>query len=86
MKKIEVTKNNVLVRPITLKEQRSGGIIVPNSSDDVVQFGEIHSVGDEVPYTVGNEVFFRKGRGTTFKFEGEEYLVLSFDDVLGRLN
>ena len=86
MNKIEVTKNNVLIKPTTITEQRSGGIIIPTTSDDAISFGEVVAVGDDVSYDVGNTVFYRKGRGTSFKFEGEDYTVLSFDDVFGRIN
>jgi co-chaperonin GroES (HSP10) len=86
MSKIEVTKNNVLINPTTVKEQRSGGIIIPTTSDDAISFGEVVAVGEDVSYTIGNTVFYRKGRGTSFTFEGEDYTVLSFDDVLGRIN
>jgi co-chaperonin GroES (HSP10) len=85
MKKIEVTKNRILVTKNKVTETTKSGIIVPTTNENIV-FGTVIAAGDEVPYEVNDEVFFQTNAGTEFEYESVKYLILSFDNVLGRIN
>lgn len=85
MNKIEVTKNRILVTKNKVTEKTKGGIIVPTTNENII-FGTVVAAGAEVPYERNDEVFFQTNAGTEFEFESVKYLILSFDNVLGRIN
>jgi chaperonin GroES len=85
--------DRVIVRRIEEQEQIRGGIIIPDTAKEKPQEGEVIAVGegrkldsgDRVPLDVaaGDRVLFGKYSGTEVKIEGEEYLILREDDILG---
>ena len=86
-------KDHVLVSGIKEEEKTKGGIIIPDSVKEKPMEGKIISTGDgkilqdgtQVPLDVkeGDRVFFGKYAGTEIKIEGEEYLIMREDDILG---
>ena len=87
--------DRVLVKPLEEKEVKKGGIIIPDSAKEKPQEGEIVALGtgkfDEqgkkIEFTVkkGDRVLISKYGGTEIKFEGENYLIMREDDILGIL-
>ncbi len=85
--------DRLLVRRFDEEERTKGGIIVPDSAKEKPAQGEVVSCGqgrmsDEgklTPLTVkkGDKVLFGKYSGTEVKLEGNEYLIMREDDVLG---
>ncbi len=90
--KIRPLRDRVLVKRVT-EEKTKGGIIIPDSADKPMTQGEVVAVGDgrildngeKVPLAVkvGDKVLFGKYAGTEVKVEGEDYLVMREDDILG---
>ena len=85
--------DRILVRRVEENETVRGGIIIPDSAKEKPQQGEVISVGkgksnDEgkvFPLDVksGDKILFGKYSGTEIKLDGEEYLIMREEEVLG---
>jgi chaperonin GroES len=92
---VKPLSDRVLVKPLEEKEVKKGGIIIPDSAKEKPQEGEVIALGtgkfDEngkkIDFTVkkGDRVLISKYGGTEIKFEGENYLIMREDDILGIL-
>jgi len=81
------------VRRIEEQEQMRGGLYIPDTAKEKPQEGEVIAVGNgkvlengtkiELDVKAGDRVLFGKYSGTEIKLDGEEYLILREDDVLG---
>ena len=88
--------DRILVRRVEESETTRGGIIIPDSAKDKPQEGEVISVGrgksnDEgkvFPLAVkaGDRILFGKYSGTEIKIDGEEYIIMREEEVLGILS
>jgi chaperonin GroES len=76
------------------KEQRTkGGIIIPDTAKEKPMEGRIEAVGpgrrledgklQKIEVQVGQRVLIGKYSGTEVKIDGEEYVIMREDDVLG---
>jgi chaperonin GroES len=87
--------DRIVVRRIEQKEQVQGGIIIPDSAKEKPQEGEVVAVGkgkrledgSVVPLDVkaGDRILFGKYSGSDIKMDGQEYLIMREDEVLGVL-
>ena len=87
--------DRILIRRIEEGETVRGGIIIPDSAKEKPQEGEVISVGkgksnDEgkvFPLDVksGDRILFGKYSGTEIKIDGEEFLIMREEEVLGIL-
>jgi chaperonin GroES len=87
--------DRILLRRIEEGETIRGGIILPDSAKEKPQEGEVLAVGkgksnDEgkvFPLDVkpGDRVLFGKYAGTEIKIDGEEFLIMREEEVLGIL-
>jgi chaperonin GroES len=87
--------DRILVRRVEESETSRGGIIIPDSAKDKPQEGEVIAVGkgrsnDEgkvFPLAVkaGDRILFGKYSGTEIKIEGDEFLIMKEEEVLGIL-
>lgn len=85
--------DRVLVERLKADEKTPGGLFVPQSAQDKPQQGVVKAVGPgrvlesgqlrEVVVKVGQRVLFGKYAGTEIKALGDDYLVISQDDILG---
>ena len=75
-------------------EQRSsGGIIIPDTAKEKPMEGKVVAVGagrrqddgkiQKLDITVGDRVLISKYAGTEVKIEGDDYLIMREDDILG---
>jgi len=86
----------VVKRIETQAEKTSGGLYIPDSAKEKPQEGEVVSVGkgkrlDDgkiVPLDVqaGDRILFGKYSGSEIKLDGEEYMIMREDEVLGILD
>lgn len=84
--------DKILVKRLEAEEKTKGGIVLPDSAKEKPSEGKIIALGDgkivkdgkRVDFQVkkGNRVLFSSYAGTEVKFEGEEYIVMSEDDIL----
>ncbi len=85
--------DRIVVKRIEEKETIQGGIIIPDTAKEKPQEGEVFAVGQGkrmedgklVPLDVkkGDRILFGKYSGSEIKIEGEEYLIMREDEVLG---
>ena len=90
--KIRPLQDRVIVKRIEEDEKTKGGIIIPDSAKEKPAEGKIVAVGKgalnndgkRVPLEVkiGDRILFGKYGGQEIKVEGEEYLIMSEQEVL----
>lgn len=90
--KFKPLNDKVLVKRLEAEEVTKGGIVLPDSAREKPKEGRIVALGDgkllddgkRAPFqvAVGDRVLFSSYAGTEVKIEGEEYLILSEDDIL----
>jgi|SRR5437764_212299 chaperonin GroES len=88
--------DRILVRRVEETGTTRGGIIIPDSAKDKPQEGEVVSTGKGkinedgkvFPLDVkeGDRVLFGKYAGTEIKIDGEDYLIMKEEEVLGILS
>ncbi len=91
--KIRPLNDRLLVKRLKEEEKTAGGIIIPDSAKEKPAEGEVMAVGpgksnekgERVAMQVkaGDRVLFSKYSGTDVKIDGEDYLIMREDDVLG---
>src|ERR1041384_7102873 len=94
--KIRPLYDRIVVKRLEDKEQMQGGLYIPDSAKEKPQEGEVASVGKGkrledgklVPLDVqfGDHILFGKNSGSDIKIDGEEYLTMREDEVLGILD
>ncbi len=87
--------DRIVVKRIEQKENMQGGLYIPDSAKEKPQEGEVVAVGkgkrlDDgkvVPLDLkpGDRILFGKYSGSDIKMDGEEYLIMREDEVLGIL-
>jgi chaperonin GroES len=88
--------DRIVVKRIEEKETIQGGIIIPDSAKEKPQEGEVIAVGQGkrlengkvVPLDVkpGDRILFGKYSGSEIKLDGNEYVIMREDEVLGILD
>jgi chaperonin GroES len=88
---IEPVGRRVLVKRLEEEERKKGGIIVPDTAKEKPQEGIVKNVAkvgkddDPLPVKKGDKILFGKYSGTEIEYDGEEYLILSEDDILAKI-
>jgi chaperonin GroES len=93
--KVRPLHDRILLKRIEEKESIKGGIIIPDTAKEKPQEGLVVAVGNgkilengtkiTLDVKEGDRVLFGKYSGTEIKVDGEEYLIVREDDVLGIL-
>ena len=95
MMKIRPLYDRVVVKRIEERETTRRGIVIPDSAQEKPQEGEVIAVGHgkrlddgrlvALDLKAGDRILFGKYSGNDIKLDGEEYLIMREDDVLGVL-
>lgn len=85
--------DRVVVKRIEEGEQIRGGIIIPDTAKEKPQQGEVIAAGQgkvlengtrvALDVQVGDKVLFGKYSGTEIKLDGQEYLIMREEEILG---
>ena len=85
--------DRILVKRGNEEEKTKGGIIIPDNAKEKPAQGEVIAVGsgrrDDTGKLVslevkkGDRILFGKYAGTEIKIEGDDFLIMREDDVLG---
>lgn len=85
--------DRILVQRVEEKTTTKGGIIIPDTAKEKPAEGKVIAVGEgktaddgkriAMDVKVGDRVLFSKYAGNDIKLEGEEYLIMREDDILG---
>jgi len=93
MAKFTPLHDRILVRRVEEADTTRGGIIIPDSAKDKPQEGEVISAGKGkvnengkvFPLAVkeGDRILFGKYAGTEIKLDGEDFVIMREEEVLG---
>jgi chaperonin GroES len=93
--KLRPLHDRILIKRVEEKETVKGGIIIPDTAKEKPQEGEVVAVGNgkktddgkviALDVKVGERILFGKYSGNDIKIEGQEYLILREDEILGVL-
>ena len=85
--------DRLIIQRLEEGEQKVGGIIIPDSAKEKPQQGKVIAAGSgkvnddgtrqRPDVKAGDRILFGKFSGQEIKLEGEEYLILREDEVLG---
>ncbi len=87
--------DRIVVKRIEEKEAMQGGLYIPDSAKEKPQEAEVVAVGNgkrteegkliPLDVQVGDRILFGKYSGSEIKINGNEYLIMREDEVLGVL-
>ena len=93
--KVRPLHDRLIVERIEEAEQMVGGIIIPDTAKEKPQQGKVIAVGkgkvkddgsvSPLDVKAGDKVLFGKYSGQEIKLDGEEYLIMREDEILGVL-
>ena len=88
--------DRVVVRRVDSEEKSAGGIIIPDTAKEKPMEGEVVAVGPGVhndagelvalAVEAGDRVLFGKYSGSEIKLDGEEFIIMREDEILGIIN
>jgi len=91
--KLRPLQDRILVKRVEEETKTKGGIIIPDTAKEKPAEGKVVAVGNgkvgddgkrvALEVKAGDRVLFGKYSGTEVKVEGEEFLIMREDDVLG---
>jgi chaperonin GroES len=91
--KLRPLQDRILVQRVEEETKTKGGIIIPDSAKEKPAEGVIVAVGNgklgddgkrvALEVKKGDRILFGKYSGTEVKIDGEEYLIMREEDVLG---
>ncbi len=94
--KIRPLYDRIVVKRIDEQETTRSGIIIPDSAQEKPQEAEVIAVGHgkrledgklvALDVKAGDRILFGKYSGNEIRLDGEEYLIMREDDVLGVLD
>ena len=92
MSKVKPIGDKILLKRLQAEEKTKGGIVLPETAKEKPKEGRVIALGEgklldngqRAPFTVkeNDRVLFTSYAGTEVKVEGEEYLILSEDEIL----
>jgi chaperonin GroES len=91
---IKPLHDRVIVRRLDeTSNQTAGGLFIPDSAKEKPQEGEVIAAGDgkykengerqSLDVKAGDRVLFGKYSGSEIKIDGEEFLIMREDEILG---
>jgi len=93
MATIKPLHDRVLIKRLESEQKTASGIIIPETAQEKTQLGKVIETGEgriaqdgsKKPLAVkkNNTILFGKYAGTEIKFDGEEYLILKEEEILG---
>ncbi len=91
--KLRPLQDRILVKRVEEEATTKGGIIIPDTAKEKPAEGKVAAVGSgrigedgkriALEIKKGDKILFSKYGGTEIKIEGEEYLIMREEDVLG---
>jgi chaperonin GroES len=93
--KLKPLQDRVIVKQTEAEEKTKSGIVLPDSAKEKPTKGKVIAVGPgklddkgkpmEVGVRVGDSVYYGKYAGTDVEVEGQKFVILRENDILGVL-
>jgi chaperonin GroES len=90
--KVVPLNDKIVVKRLEAEEKTAGGIVLPDAAKEKPKQGKVLSLGDgkmldsgkRLPFQVkeGDRVLFGSYAGSEVTLDGEEYLIMTEDDIL----
>jgi chaperonin GroES len=90
--KVVPLNDKIVVKRLEAEEKTAGGIVLPDAAKEKPRQGKILSVGEgkllengkraKFQVKEGDRVLFSSYAGNEVNLDGEEYLIMSEDDIL----
>ena len=93
--KITPLFDKIVIKPVEPEKVTASGLILPTNNQERPQIAEVIAVGSGETFdgkkqtmqvSVGDRVLYPKYAGSEFKFDGQDYVILSQSDLLGKIN
>ena len=94
--KLRPLHDRILVRRLEEQEAVRGGIIIPDTAKEKPQQAEVVAVGNgklneegqriAIEVKAGDRILFGKYSGSDIRIDGDEFLILREDEILGVLD
>ncbi len=91
--KVKPLGDRILIKQVEAEEKTAGGIVIPDTAKEKPQQAEVVAVGEGkkkadgslIPLSVkeGDRVLYGKYSGTEISIEGQDYLIVKEEDILG---
>lgn len=91
--KLRPLNDGVVIKQLEAEEKTAGGIFLPEAAKEKPQIGKVIAVGPgktldtgkikKMSVKAGDEVLYGKYMGSDIEIEGEKYVILKENDVLG---
>jgi len=91
--KVRPLNDRVIVKRLEEERKTASGIVIPDAATEKPDQGEIIAVGNgkigddgklrPMSVNVGDKVLFGKYAGQNFKLDGQEYMTMREDDIIG---
>lgn len=92
---IKPLSDRVVIKVLEAEQKTASGIVIPDKAKEKPQEGEVVAAGEgkildngtrvEMDVKAGDKVLFSKYAGTEVKIDGNEYLIMRQDDILGKI-
>ena len=93
--KVTPLGDRILVQRLEAEEVTAGGIVLPDSAKEKPKEGKVVAVGSgrilddgtrsKMQLKAGDRIIFSSYAGNEVTIDGEEYLIMSEDDVLAKV-
>ncbi len=90
---IRPLQDRVLVQRVDAEDKTASGIIIPDTAKEKPSEGKVVAVGpgkrldngsiQDMGVKKGDKLLFSKYGGTEVKVDGEDYMIMREDDILG---
>lgn len=87
---LEPLGDRVVIQQQEAEEKMVGGIIIPDTAKEKPQTGKVIALGTDEEVrenlAVGDTVIYAKYGGTEVSLDGDEFIILSYGDVLAKVS
>lgn len=87
MKELQPVNQQVLLDFEQPKETTQGGIIIPDTAKEKPKFAKVVALSgiENAEISVGDTVFYKEYSGTEINFEGKDYLLVPYADIIAKI-
>jgi len=87
MKELQPVNQQVLLQFDKAVEKTAGGIFIPDSAKEKPKYAKVVALSgiENLEISVGDTVLFKQYSGTELDFDGNDYLLVPYADILAKI-